>query len=49
MPGLFKSWVKGLVEKEPPETANPLGKVVIGTLSPDIIDTAKEMVLLFWL
>jgi 5-methyltetrahydrofolate--homocysteine methyltransferase len=44
MPGLFKSWVKGLAEKEPPEPANPVGKVVIGTLSPDVIDTAKEMV-----
>lgn len=44
MPGLFKSWVKGLAEKEPPEPTNPLGKVVIGTLAPDVIDTAKEMV-----
>jgi 5-methyltetrahydrofolate--homocysteine methyltransferase len=44
MPGLFKSWVKGLAEKEPPEPANPVGKLVIGTLSPDVIDTAKEMV-----
>ncbi len=44
MPGLFKSWVKALVEKEPPEPENPAGKVVIGTLNPDIIDTAKEMV-----
>lgn len=44
MPGLFKSWVKGLAEREPPEPTNPLGKVVIGTLSPDVIDTAKEMV-----
>jgi 5-methyltetrahydrofolate--homocysteine methyltransferase len=44
MPGLFKSWVKALVEKEPPEPENPVGKIVIGTLSPDIIDTAKEMV-----
>ena len=44
MPGLFKSWVKGLAEKEPAEPTNPLGKVVIGTLAPDVIDTAKEMV-----
>ena len=44
MPSLFKSWFKALAEKEPPEPANPLGKVVIGTLNPDIIDTAKEMV-----
>jgi methanogenic corrinoid protein MtbC1 len=44
MPNLFKSWVKALVEKEPPEPATPAGKVVIGTLDPDVIDTAKEMV-----
>lgn len=31
-------------EKEPPEPANPIGTIVIGTLHPDIIDTAKEMV-----
>jgi dimethylamine corrinoid protein len=44
MPNLFKSWVKGLVEKEPPEPVKSAGKVVIGTLDPDVIDTAKEMV-----
>jgi methanogenic corrinoid protein MtbC1 len=44
VPGLFKSWVKGLAEKEPLEPTNPRGKVVIGTLAPDVIDTAKEMV-----
>jgi 5-methyltetrahydrofolate--homocysteine methyltransferase len=44
MPSLFKSWFKGLSEKEPPEPENPLGRIVIGTLAPDIIDTAKEMV-----
>ncbi len=31
-------------EKEPPEPANPIGIVVLGTLQPDIMDTAKEMV-----
>jgi 5-methyltetrahydrofolate--homocysteine methyltransferase len=31
-------------EKEPPEPANPIGTVVMGTLHPDIMDTAKEMV-----
>jgi len=38
------SWLKALREKEPPEPANPIGTVVIGTLHPDLIDTAKEMV-----
>jgi 5-methyltetrahydrofolate--homocysteine methyltransferase len=38
------SWFKALREKEPPEPANPIGTVVIGTLQPDLIDTAKEMV-----
>jgi 5-methyltetrahydrofolate--homocysteine methyltransferase len=31
-------------EKEPPEPVNPIGTVVLGTLHPDIMDTAKEMV-----
>lgn len=31
-------------EKEPPEPVNPVGTVVLGTLHPDIMDTAKEMV-----
>ncbi len=38
------SWLKAMREKEPPEPANPIGTIVIGTLHPDIIDTAKEMV-----
>ncbi|MCW3983497.1 MAG: cobalamin-dependent protein [Candidatus Bathyarchaeota archaeon] len=38
------SWLKGMTEKEPPEPANPIGTVVLGTLHPDIMDTAKEMV-----
>jgi dimethylamine corrinoid protein len=44
MPGLFKSWIKALNEKEPPEPEAPIGTIVIGTLHPDVIDTAKEMV-----
>jgi methanogenic corrinoid protein MtbC1 len=31
-------------EKEPPEPANPIGTVVIGTLHPEVMDTAKDMV-----
>ncbi len=31
-------------EKEPPEPINPVGTVVIGSLHPDMMDTAKEMV-----
>ena len=38
------SWLKGMREKEPPEPVNPIGTVVLGTLHPDIMDTAKEMV-----
>jgi 5-methyltetrahydrofolate--homocysteine methyltransferase len=38
------SWLKGMREKEPPEPVNPIGTVVLGTLHPDVMDTAKEMV-----
>jgi len=38
------SWLKGMREKEPPEPTSPIGTVVLGTLQPDIMDTAKEMV-----
>lgn len=38
------SWLKGLREKEPSEPTNPIGTVVLGTLHPDIMNTAKEMV-----
>ena len=38
------SWLKGMMDKEPPEPANPIGTVVIGTLEPDLMTTAKEMV-----
>ena len=38
------TWLKAMREKEPPEAANPIGIVVIGTLHPDIMDAAKDMV-----
>src|SRR5665648_1283779 len=38
------SWLKGMLQKEPPEPTNPLGIVVIGNLHPVMIDTPKEMV-----
>jgi len=38
------SWLKALREKEPPEPDNPIGTVVIGSLHPDVMDTAKHMV-----
>jgi len=31
-------------EKEPPEPENPIGTIVIGSLHPDVMDTAKHMV-----
>ena len=38
------SWLKSMMEKEPPEPQNPLGTVVIGNIEPDMHDTAKEQV-----
>jgi 5-methyltetrahydrofolate--homocysteine methyltransferase len=38
------AWLKAMREKEPPEPINPIGTVVIGTLYPDIMDAAKDMV-----
>ena len=38
------SWLKSMMEKEPPEPENPLGIVIIGTLDPDVHLTPKEMV-----
>jgi len=38
------SWLKAMREKEPPEPVNPVGTVVVGTLDPDIMTTAKDMV-----
>ncbi len=38
------SWLKSMMEKEPPEPENPIGTVVIGNIQPDMHDTAKEAV-----
>ena len=38
------SWLKAMREKEPPEPVNPIGTVAIGTLHPEVMDTAKDMV-----
>ena len=38
------SWLKSMMDKEPPEPENPLGTVVIGNIEPDMHDTAKEQV-----
>jgi dimethylamine corrinoid protein len=38
------SWLKSMMEKEPPEPEHPIGTVVIGNLEPDMHDTAKEAV-----
>ena len=38
------SWLKAMREKEPPEPVNPIGTIVIGTLYPEVMDTAKDMV-----
>ena len=38
------SWLKGMMDKEPPEPTNPIGTVVIGNLEPDLMDTPKELV-----
>jgi len=41
---LKMSWLKSMMEKEPPEPANPIATVVIGNIEPDMHDTAKEAV-----
>jgi methylmalonyl-CoA mutase cobalamin-binding domain/chain len=38
------SFLKAMMEKEPPEPANPIGTVVIGNIEPDMHDTPKEQV-----
>ena len=38
------SFLKAMMDKEPPEPANPIGTVVIGNIEPDMHDTAKEQV-----
>ena len=38
------SWLKSMLEKEPPEPESPIGTIVIGNLEPDLHESAKEMV-----
>jgi methylmalonyl-CoA mutase cobalamin-binding domain/chain len=38
------SWLKSMMEKEPPDPANPIGTVVIGSIEPDMHMDAKEAV-----
>jgi methanogenic corrinoid protein MtbC1 len=38
------SWLKSMMEAEPPEPVNPLATIVIGTIEPDMHDTSKEAV-----
>ena len=38
------SFLKSMMEREPPEPTNPIGTIVIGNLEPDLMDTPKEMV-----
>jgi methylmalonyl-CoA mutase cobalamin-binding domain/chain len=38
------SFLKHMMEREPPEPVNPIGTVVIGNIEPDMHDTAKEQV-----
>jgi dimethylamine corrinoid protein len=39
------SWLKAMMEKEPPEPENPIGTVVIGNLEGDRVhQTAKDLV-----
>jgi methanogenic corrinoid protein MtbC1 len=42
--GIIMSWLKSMMEKEPPEPENPIGTVVIGALEGDPHTTPKEMV-----
>ena len=42
---ILMSWLRAMMEKEPPEPENPLGMVVIGNLEGDHVhQSAKEMV-----
>ena len=38
------SWLRAMMEKEPPEPENPIGTIVIGNLEPDRHENPKEMV-----
>lgn len=42
--GAEMSFLKAMMEKEPPEPVNPIGTIVIGNIEPDMHDTAKEQV-----
>ena len=42
--GVEMSFLKSMMEREPPEPTNPIGTIVIGNLEPDLMDTPKEMV-----
>src|SRR4030043_60436 len=42
--GVEMSFIKHMMEQEPPEPVNPIGTVVIGNIEPDMHDTAKEQV-----
>ena len=42
--GVKMSFLKAMMEKEPPEPVNPIGTIVIGNVEPDMHDTAKEQV-----
>ena len=38
------SWLKSMMEKEPPEPENPIGIIVIGNLDPDVHEASSEQV-----
>ena len=38
------SWLKSMMEKEPPEPEHPIGIIITGTIEPDTHDTPKEVV-----
>ena len=38
------SWLKSMMEKEPPEPENPIGIVVIGNLDPCVHEASSEQV-----
>ncbi|MDH5376075.1 MAG: cobalamin-dependent protein [Candidatus Bathyarchaeota archaeon] len=38
------SWLKSMMDKEPPEPENPIGIVVIGNLDPDVHEASSEQV-----
>ena len=38
------SWLKSMMEKEPPEPEDPIGIVVIGNLEPDVHEASSEQV-----